>query len=118
MSCPSDITIDVEIGTPGTSVTWTEPSVTDASGDVTLLAKTHSSGQLFGVGTTIVTYLYADPFNNIATCTFQIIGSGGELHKMIYNHKKSVEIFMFAFEFVERNFLHRNMFINATCVCD
>ena len=76
--CPSDIKTNVEIGTPGTSVTWTEPSVTDVSGNVTLLAKTHSSGQLFGGGITTVTYLYADPSNNIASCTFQITGNNGE----------------------------------------
>ena len=78
MSCPSDIIIDVEIGSIGTPVTWTEPFATDASGNVTLIAKTHSSGGLFSVGTTTVAYLFVDLSNNIAACSFQIMGNNGE----------------------------------------
>ncbi|XP_072044883.1 uncharacterized protein [Amphiura filiformis] len=72
--CPSDIVTDVEIGSIGTFVNWTEPAAFDKSGNVTLLAKTHSSGELFGVGKNTVTYLFVDPSNNIAACTFQVIG--------------------------------------------
>ncbi|XP_072045208.1 hyalin-like [Amphiura filiformis] len=72
--CPSDIVTNVELGSIGTFVNWTEPSATDESGNVTLLVKTHSSGELFGAGESTVTYLFTDPSNNIAACTFQIRG--------------------------------------------
>ncbi|XP_072046539.1 hyalin-like [Amphiura filiformis] len=72
-SCPFDIVTDLEVGSMGASVSWTEPSVTDESGNVTLLTQTHLPGKQFGVGTTTVTYLYVDPSNNIAACTFRIM---------------------------------------------
>ncbi|XP_072045211.1 hyalin-like isoform X2 [Amphiura filiformis] len=79
MHCPSDIFTDVEIGSSGTVVTWTEPSITDDSGNVTLLVKTHSPGAQFGIGRTTVTYLFADSSDNMATCNFHIIGKGVDM---------------------------------------
>ena len=87
VSCPSDIDTgtDIEEGSAGVSVTWLEPSVTDESGNVTLLVKSHAPGDIFGSGNTTVTYLYADPSNNLATCTFQVVTRKGK-HRCFNQH--------------------------------
>ncbi|XP_072046397.1 hyalin-like [Amphiura filiformis] len=72
LQCPSDIFKTIEAGLLGSIVTWKEPVVTDASGNTTLLVKTHSSGTFFTIGRTSVTYLFVDPSNNMATCNFHI----------------------------------------------
>ncbi len=76
ISCPSDVNVDVEIGSSGTRANWTEPYVID--GNVNLISQTHSPGQRFDAGTTTVTYLFMDGSNSIASCVFHIIGSSGE----------------------------------------
>ena len=78
MNCPSDISIDIEVGSGDTPVFWLEPSASDESGNVTVLIKTSSPGDRFGIGTSTVTYLFADPLNNMASCYFKITGQGGE----------------------------------------
>ncbi len=80
MDCPSDIVTNVEIGSSGSSVNWTEPQAHDRSGHSYFVTKTHSPGALFSEGRTTVTYLFTDPSNNIAACTFHIIGINGELY--------------------------------------
>ncbi|XP_072045668.1 hyalin-like isoform X2 [Amphiura filiformis] len=72
LECPSDIFKTIEARLFGFIVTWKEPLVTDASGNTTLLVKTHSSGTFFTIGKTCVTYLFVDPSNNMATCNFHI----------------------------------------------
>ncbi|XP_072022697.1 hyalin-like [Amphiura filiformis] len=71
-NCPSDIIANVEEGSMSASVSWTEPSAIDASGNVTLIVKTHESGERFGIGANTVMYIFADPANNLAFCTFAI----------------------------------------------
>ncbi|XP_071826210.1 uncharacterized protein [Apostichopus japonicus] len=70
--CPSDIFRTVEIGTTGFTVFWTEPTATDDSGTAFLVSQSNSPG-VFLVGTTTVTYRYADPAGNEAVCTFDVI---------------------------------------------
>ena len=82
MHCPSDIVTEVELGSGGAHVNWTEPYATDESGNTSLIAKTHHPGELYGVGRTMVTYIFMDSSNNIATCTFQIMGESGELPQL------------------------------------
>ncbi|XP_072045665.1 hyalin-like [Amphiura filiformis] len=72
LQCPSDIFKTIEAGLFGSTVTWKEPLVTDASGNTTLLVKTHSSRTFFTIGKTCVTYLFTDPSNNMVTCQFCI----------------------------------------------
>ena len=78
INCPSDILTDIEIGSAEVPVNWLEPSAFDESGNVTLLVKTNSPGDRFGIGTSTVTYLFADPSNNIASCYFKIVVQGGK----------------------------------------
>ncbi len=70
-ACPEDITTFVSFQTPGTTVTWTEPTVFDNSGafDTT---QTRTSGAFFAVGDSQVAYTFADAAGNQATCTFLV----------------------------------------------
>ena len=75
MKCPSFGI--VETSDSATTVSWVEPTAVDDSGNVTLLMKTHSSGDTFPVGLTTVIYVFADSSNNIASCTFVVRVSRG-----------------------------------------
>ncbi len=77
--CPSDVLVNIEEGRVPTSVLWEEPSAVDTSGNVTLIVRTHTPGQRFGLGISTVIYIFADPSNNLASCTFSIEVSLGEL---------------------------------------
>ena len=78
LSCPNNLTTQVDPGSLGTTVSWNEPNVEDASGDVLLLVQTHAPGTLFAVGTTIVSYIYRDNANNLAKCSFLVTVKGGK----------------------------------------
>ena len=77
LDCSSNITQNVEAGLIGTVVTWKEPSAVDASGNVTLLIKTHSPGQFFPVGNTLVSYVFVDSLFHVATCCFFVLVTSG-----------------------------------------
>lgn len=62
----------VESGTTGTTVTWTEPTATDASGRVSLQVRTHAPGTFFLVGNSQVNYTFSDPDGNEAVCAFTV----------------------------------------------
>ena len=80
VNCPtSEIASEIEDNSDSaTNVSWTEPTATDESGNVTLLIRTHSAGQMFRVGSTTVMYMFADSSNNIASCTFVVTVSRGK----------------------------------------
>ncbi|XP_072046102.1 hyalin-like [Amphiura filiformis] len=73
LQCPANIVQTIEAGSYGSVVFWKDPVVVDASGNVSLLIQSHSSGEIFPVGKTIVTYMFTDPSNNLATCSFIVI---------------------------------------------
>ncbi|XP_072042250.1 hyalin-like isoform X2 [Amphiura filiformis] len=75
MNCPNNIPTNVELGTKGTPVNWLEPWVTSPTGNGTLLAQTHTSGYSFPVGRTTVTYIFADVYRQLLTCSFDVIGT-------------------------------------------
>ena len=68
-----DITVTVSSGEVGAIVSWEEPSVSDDSGTVTLVSRTRTPNVFFPVGTTPVTYTYADGSGNTASMTFNVI---------------------------------------------
>ena len=72
ISCINDIVQTVNFGTPGTSVSWTEPTATDNSGIVSLTQRTHAPGNFFLVGSTDVTYTFTDGSGNSANCIFTV----------------------------------------------
>ena len=73
--CPQSSTYTVSIGTPSRIVIWTEPTATDDSGVAPTVVSTHRPGESFPVGTTVVTYIFADQEGNDATCSFTIMGN-------------------------------------------
>ncbi len=77
VNCINDVSTTVQFGQTSTVVTFTEPTATDNSGVVNLVSRTHASGGTFPVGTTQVTFIFADGSNNIAQCTFNVIVTAG-----------------------------------------
>ena len=61
-------------GTQFINVTWTEITAIDNSGITPTLVQSHHSGDIFFVGTTNVTYTFADVQGNEATCSFTVTG--------------------------------------------
>ena len=72
-NCPSDISLTMELGTPGTPVSWTEPTAADPSGVSDIVLQSHKPGTVFGSGASVVTYVFADASGNLARCTFTVI---------------------------------------------
>lgn len=73
---PSNITKTVDsCGASTANVTWTDPTVSDNSGSVTLTSS-HSSGTDFSVGSTVVTFTAVDPASNMVTGMFTITIEG------------------------------------------
>ncbi|XP_041454248.1 mucin-17-like isoform X7 [Lytechinus variegatus] len=70
--CPDNINIAIPIGSTGVAVTWTEPTATDNSGVVPTFTSTSSPGDVFGVGTTQVSYTFTDGSGNNAFCVFTV----------------------------------------------
>jgi HYR domain/GEVED domain len=69
-NCPTDIAQTT--ATTADSVWWTPPTVTDNCTTPQTMTASHTSGTLFPVGTTTVTYTARDAKNNVATCTFKV----------------------------------------------
>ncbi|XP_030841107.1 hyalin-like [Strongylocentrotus purpuratus] len=73
-SCPADTRL--EVGPSGTSrqVVFTAPNATDNSGVVpTVVFQSHTPGDFFTLGTTQVTYTFADGNGNSDSCSFNVI---------------------------------------------
>lgn len=68
--CPSDISLPVQFGRTGRTVTWTPPTASDNC-NVTLTSS-HNPGDFFNVGTTTVSYTATDDALNTATCSFDV----------------------------------------------
>ena len=72
VDCPPDMVSTTEENSGLAPVVWREPTATDASGNVTMLVRTHEPGESFQIGTDTVLYIFADPSNNVATCSFYV----------------------------------------------
>ena len=70
-SCPADITQDNDAGNCSAVVTWTAPTFFDNSGSYTTVWS-HSSGDVFAVGTTTVTATVTDAAGNSTVCSFDV----------------------------------------------
>ncbi len=67
LTCPANVTVNT---TNGSAVAnWTAPAPTDACGVVTLNS-THTSGQIFTLGATVVNYYASDRVGNQSACGF------------------------------------------------
>jgi hypothetical protein len=73
ITCPADISINVDAGTCGAVVTYTPPVGTDnCPGATTAQTAGFGSGAIFPIGTTTETYLVTDAAGNTTTCSFDI----------------------------------------------
>lgn len=79
-NCPPNLPLVIELGSTGAIATWIEPTATDLSGVVNLVERTHTPGSTYPVGTTFVTYRFADNSGNPAVCSFIITVSTGNEH--------------------------------------
>lgn len=74
-NCPSNIRLTSQFGELVVA-SWITPTVSDNSGFVELLFLSHMSLSQFPVGDTAVSYIYVDPSNNQAACTFIVTVEG------------------------------------------
>ena len=72
---PTDVTQNTDSGVSNAVVTWTEPTASDNSGDVTLTS-THSPGDTFPIGSTPVIYTAVDSSSNSVIDIFTITING------------------------------------------
>ena len=77
ITCPANQTANTNQNQSYAAVLWTDPQVTDNSGQTTTIACDVESGSQFGIGRTKVICRAVDPTGNQATCTFtvEIIGN-------------------------------------------
>ncbi|XP_071823803.1 uncharacterized protein [Apostichopus japonicus] len=75
-NCPENIVLNSRFNEPVVGV-WIAPTASDDSGFVDVLFVSHMSGFLFPPGYTAVSYIYVDPSNNQAACSFvvSVLGS-------------------------------------------
>ena len=78
VTCVDNIARTIALGSPGTTVSWLEPTATDNSGSVSLQSRSHAPGGFFSVGDTLVSYVFADSSGNRATCTFDVLITAGK----------------------------------------
>jgi hypothetical protein len=71
MTCPANITMNIDSVHCEVPVTWAAPTVQDNCGAGTL-SSNYSSGDLFARGTRTVTYTVTDQGGNTDTCTFTV----------------------------------------------
>ena len=70
--CPDDIQVTSPVGANSVIVSWTEPTVTDNSGNTPTVQRTHAPNSAFFIGLTVVTYRFSDGSGNSAMCSFDV----------------------------------------------
>ncbi len=71
--CPADVLVPLDsVVNCQAAATFADATVSDNCDQSLDFDSDHQSGEMFGTGTTTVTYLAIDDFNNTATCTFSI----------------------------------------------
>ena len=72
ITCPANQTFNNQPGQAHAAVVWTEPQVTDNSGQIPTITCDANSGSQFGIGETEVICRAVDSTGNQATCTFTV----------------------------------------------
>ena len=73
MVCPDDMTIESTVGASSIIVDFQEPTAIDIFGqEVFLIYRNYMPGSSFGVGSTIVVYIFSDISGNTASCNFTV----------------------------------------------
>jgi gliding motility-associated-like protein len=71
-SCVADVVVTANAQCQATAE-WTAPEVTDNCSDIITLSSDFSSGDLFPLGSTTVTYTATDEAGNSNTCSFEVL---------------------------------------------
>lgn len=71
-NCPNDITVNALPGTCGTNVTYSTPDAFDNCTFTSEQTAGLASGATFPIGSTTVTYVFTDNYNNSNNCTFSV----------------------------------------------
>ncbi len=69
--CPADIFVNSDPSNCNALVTWVEPAVSGTCSGITMTSS-HSPGDLFSPGVTVVQYIASDIYTNGDTCEFSI----------------------------------------------
>ena len=86
--CPENIALTVPFQSAGTTVSWSEPTVTDNSGAFTTV-QSHNSGDFFAANTqTTVIYTFTDAAGNEARCIFTVTVT--ELGIAVFLHSQNL----------------------------
>jgi len=98
---PANITVGTDAGIATALVAWTAPTATDNAA-VTSFTSTHSSGDVFALGTTTVTYTASDASGNVGTASFtvtvkdleapRILGMPADITRYVPPGQTSVEV--------------------------
>ncbi|KAJ8039919.1 Hyalin [Holothuria leucospilota] len=72
VNIPAGVSDTVELGTPGTLVSWTELTCSDLSGTPEVTSRSHIPNSFFTVGSTDVTYICIDASGNTESCVFPV----------------------------------------------
>ena len=81
--CPEDVDVHAELGLSDDSVYWSQPSAIDDQDRVMLIYASHTPGERFPIGTSAVTYLFADDSFNSAYCNFSVTLKEGKMYGSI-----------------------------------
>lgn len=77
-NCPSNITLSSDAGVCGAVANWPAVTATDNCAIISLTS-THTSGSVFPIGTTQVTYTAEDTYGNTTLCQFNVTVTDNEL---------------------------------------
>ena len=72
LSCPTDIRVSTTDNCDAIA-NWTVPTFSDNCDANPVITSTHNSGDVFLLGTTVVTYTATDSTGNQSTCSFNVI---------------------------------------------
>ena len=78
VNIPAGVSGTVELGTPGTQVSWTELTCSDLSGTAEVISRSHTPNSFFTLGTTDVTYICTDASGNTESCVFTVTVIAGK----------------------------------------
>lgn len=73
ITCPDNIDVDANGATCAALVDFNDPLTADNCAATLNVTSTATSGQSFGIGTTVVTMQVSDPTGNFASCTFTVV---------------------------------------------
>ena len=79
-NCPANISVNNDLGVCGATITWAAPTVSDNCPNATITQTSGlTSGSVFPLGTTTITYTATDANGNSATCSFTVTVTDNEL---------------------------------------